>query len=95
METKEKNELIRDFMQAWEKGDDDLLYNTSWDWIMPVYIKIMDTLQNLDRPSKNHTCEGDMIEVNIFCHLRVADIEKMWEQIIVFIEWYNKTYPDS
>lgn len=67
----------------------ELFFHESWDWIMPVYVKIMDNLQHLDRPSKNHCCKGDEIEVDIFCHLRVADIHKMWQHVVLFIKWWN------
>lgn len=70
--------------------DQWLKYHESWDWLMPVVKNIKDYLQNLERPSRNHCCKGDMIEVDIQCHLWSIDIEKTWASCVDFINWYNE-----
>lgn len=73
-----------------------LEYHTSWEWIIPVIKKIKDYLQNMpERPSKNHCCQGDWLEVDIQCALWELDIEKTWKAVIAFIKWYNSQPPTN
>jgi hypothetical protein len=64
-------------------------YDESWDWLMPVYRKAKDTLQNIERPSKNHCCHGDSIEVDIHCAVTIIDIKRTFIHIVEFVEWWN------
>lgn len=64
-------------------------YHESWDWLMPVYRKIKDCLNKIDRPSNNHVCFGDGIEVDIHCAIQEVDILKAHNHIVEFIDWYN------
>lgn len=66
-----------------------LKYHSSWDWLMPVIKKIGDYLQTIDRPSKNHCCKGDLLEVDITCAIHEIDILLTHKAVIEFILWYN------
>jgi len=66
-----------------------LRYHESWDWLMPVYRSIKNYLDNIERPSNNHCCHGDLLEVEIHCALTSIDIEKAWQATLDFIDWYN------
>lgn len=75
---------------------DELKYHASWDWLMPVIRKIKDYLNNMpNRPTKNHCCQGDLIEVDIQCHLWELNIEKTWQHAVEFIKWYNSVRDDT
>lgn len=102
MNTQESNKLIAEFENRFFYGHPitsfggdtgnalpEMKYHSSWDWLMPIGKKICDYLQKLDRPSLNHCCKGDMIEVDILCHLRTYNLEKVYEHIVLFIQWYN------
>lgn len=65
-------------------------YCESWDWLMPVGKKIFDWLQEEIKTRPPHTASrGDLIECDISCAIREYDIEKAYEQVVRFIEWYN------
>lgn len=67
-----------------------LKFHSSWDWLMPVGKKIFDWLQEEIKTRPPHTASrGDLIECDISCAIREYDIEKAYEQIVRFIEWYN------
>lgn len=70
-----------------------VFYHTSWDWLMPVAKKILDYLQNIDRPSINHCCKGDLLEVDIQCAIREIDILNTHKYIVVWIQWHNQQKP--
>lgn len=68
-----------------------LLYHSSWDWLMPVVRKIYDILAEMLKKRPPHTaCHGDMIEVDIHCAIREVDILKTHDFVHQFIQWYNK-----
>jgi len=52
-----------------------LKYDSSWDWLMPVVVKIFELKPNND----------------FFCHLNfpVKDIKDVYKPVVQFIEWYN------
>jgi hypothetical protein len=79
------------YTQNFEIGKhlDQFKYHESWDELMPVYKKIRVLLDTLERPSKNHCCKGDSIEVDIHCALLSIDILKVNKYVIEFIEWWN------
>jgi len=68
---------------------DQLKYNESWDELMPVCRKIRDILDSIKRPSQNHCCKGDIIEVGIHCALQSIDILETHKYVVEFIEWWN------
>ncbi len=74
---------------GWLAGDEDLFYNAKWDWLMPALKKMRDYLQTMERPSKNHCCKGDMLEVDVTCALLEINIEKTYKNFIPLVQWYN------
>lgn len=60
-----------------------LSYHKSWDWLMPVAKKIV----NL--PDAEKESEGWYAKGNIETFLCMVDIEKVYEYVIKYIEWYN------
>jgi hypothetical protein len=79
------------FNNAWKDLQYWRFYHKKWDDIMPVYKRICDVLNEIPRPTRNHCCKGDEIEVDIQCWLREVNIDKMWNHIVKFIEWYNQS----
>lgn len=69
---------------------DQCLFHSSWDKIIPVYRKMRDFLQNMERPSRNHCCKGDMIELDASCALTEVNIEGVYKHIVDFINWHNE-----
>ena len=60
-------------------------YHSSWEWLMPVYIKIV-------REKLWDSYEEGVIIFNIL-YDRLADaegIDKVYESIVEFIKWYNQ-----
>jgi len=76
-------------------GDVNLRYHSSWDWIMPVLRKIKDWLNGMRRPSVNHCCTGDSIEVDIQCALWSIDIKKTFAYAVAWIKWQKEFIANS
>lgn len=68
---------------------EELKFNSDWNWFMDAYKKVKFILEKIDRPSKNHCCKGDSIEVDIHCAVTTINIERGYKHIIEFIEWWN------
>lgn len=58
-------------------------YHKSWSWLMPVVKKIV----NL--PDAEKESEGWYAKGSIETFLCMVDIEKVYEYVIKYIEWYN------
>lgn len=68
----------------------DLNYHNNWELLMDVGKKIFDWLQEDMKNRPPHTCtEGDLIEVDITCAIRVYNKEEAHKHIVRWIEWYN------
>lgn len=65
-------------------------YHKDWSLLMPVISKAREFLQNMERPSRNHCCKGDLIEVDLQCRLWEIDIEKTWKHTVELITWINE-----
>lgn len=59
---------------------DDVEYDTSWDWLMPVVEKI-----NMNSMGANIDYVRDVISLPI-----CSDISKVYSAVIQFIQWYNE-----
>lgn len=62
----------------------DLLYHKSWDWLMPVVEKI-NFLDHLNLWDKHNIDKFNLTE-----SIANVDIERTYELIVEFIEWYNE-----
>ena len=94
---KEQNKLIAEFMGLWyteenylynpqfEKAfkDDELLYNISWDWLIPV----IDKIYSSDYYIKYKESLGQFGE-GIFINTKF--IISTYNDVIEFINWYNQ-----
>ena len=96
MKINEGNHLIAEFMKS-----DDLFYESSWDWLMPVIRKI----NNLDKATQfsifktyaSCTVEkgGKFYKDFSFSHAEYitaeqTDIQACWKLVVRFISWYNE-----
>lgn len=68
---------------------EQLKFDSDWNWFMDAYKKVHKILDNVDRPSINHCCKGDSIEVDIQCAIMIIDIERAYKHLIEFIKWWN------
>lgn len=85
------NKLIANFMGILTDGDRTskhfgsklLQYHSSWDWLMPVVEKIVNT----------DVSEGFIViagEPSLFTIKIGRSIQTVWEATIQFIQWYNQ-----
>ena len=60
-----------------------LHFDVSWDWLMPVLKKCIDSFHDN--------------RFNIFTSLRLIDIDLCWKAAVEFVKWYNnhKIYADN
>lgn len=105
MKNKENNKIIADFMQhpfvkKWDESKypelnkfpyEKLKYDTSWDWLMPVVIKIKDYYVEWIRkystpvePSLKKCIDDLAFELTV-----TISIEGLYYAVIRFINWYN------
>lgn len=61
-----------------------LLYNSSWDWLMPVLSKILE-LTHDDKGNETYDSDEYYEILNL-----IPDIKKTYNGIVKFIEEYNK-----
>ena len=79
------------YPESCARGITALEYHSSWDLLMPVGKKIYDLLAEMAKKRPPSTaCHGDMLEVDIHCHIREYNLSKAHEAIYQFIQWYNK-----
>lgn len=71
-----------------EKNEDPkYLYNTSWDWLMPVVAKIDSKVNNITLPKES---EGWYAYHGMESLFMSGEIIPVYNRVIEFIEWYNK-----
>ena len=87
---KTDNELIADFMgfQYGQNSDHNglLKYNTSWNWLMPVVLKIEN---ELSKPGASKKVDW-VLWNDHFDGTVITDIEMVYKAVIGFIKWYNE-----
>ena len=64
--------------------EDNLRFHNSWDWLMPVLIKIQESYQGEEHHIKSCELHDDITSM-----LRELKIEWVWQSVIKFIKWYN------
>jgi hypothetical protein len=81
MNTSQKNIMIANFMQF--KKDisvHELMYDCSWDWLMPVVAKIVRDEEFLEDENREY-----LMDILPYAH-----IEDTYDVVIRFIQCYNK-----
>ena len=73
---------------------DDLLFNTSWDWLMPVVEKIGHELTSIDisflrMKDETYTTMTKIEELNL-CITNENPIDAVYTTVLNFIKWYNE-----
>ena len=87
------------YVPKYNSGDwftiDELLFNESWDWLMPVVEKIEllgysveKNFQRIDNDWQTLITKGNDI---LFQDFAEKSIDAMYCTLVSFIEWYNKT----
>lgn len=98
-EITEGNKLIAEFMSKenpFHEGQyivfdgfaytpDEMKFNTSWDWIMPVIQKIF-SMPFGDTPGLSGYFDRHMDEYSFGFH---CPIEFVFDKVVDFIKWYN------
>jgi len=93
--TEEPDVLERDLLKA---GTIECLghYQRSWDSLMPVYDKISNFYSNMtfDSGEVQSPLQDEWSNRigSITCAILDVNIEDTWDEIVNFIEWYNKEY---
>lgn len=79
------NEMIAEFMNVdkvdidtWLETESNLLYHKSWDWLMPVVVKIK---------GMNIEDEEMFNEIDFYA---TSSIENLYSAVVRFIEWVNE-----
>ena len=98
--TRENNKLIAEFMRVdqvdvdtWLDKNEELNYNSSWDWLMPVVEKIESL--SIVCFEKNLQEEGDYQALftkgnDIFiCHYADTSIEATYKTVVEFIKQHK------
>jgi hypothetical protein len=97
----EGNRLIAKFMNSFEnprdkdwmiynpggnpRKKDDALYHKSWDWLMPVVLKIFD----LKVVVAYEITEIQNLKDKLDDALLYLSCELLWKRVVEFIKWYN------
>lgn len=72
--------------------DRELKYHESWDWLMPVYIKINKLIQNKSNYDFKFGYEVDKLHLNMWNILESenCNINDFYITIVEFVKWYNE-----
>lgn len=69
--------------------DEDLKYHTSWDWIMPVWIKF----KNLHIKGITARHYHKQVCASFGNAILSGEIENAWSDAVMAINWYNNHQP--
>lgn len=76
-------------------GNFDLMkYNSSWDWLMPVYRKIRDIINDRSKYDKHTRTNYDLLELDVQMAICEVNIEKAFNSTVKFIECWNASQAD-
>jgi len=91
---KNENKLIADFMHLTNyKGLDDLKFNISWDWLMPVVEKCHEITDKKQRQFPESKDLDDPTGWRAWSYRRIelsTDIGLVFNDVVEFIKWYNQ-----
>lgn len=66
----------------------------SWDWLMPVYRKIRDIINDRSKYDKNTITTLDLLELDVQTAVCEVDFDKALNSIIRFISYWNVCQAD-
>lgn len=66
----------------------------SWDWLLPVYRKIRDIINDRAKLDNHTRTKGDLLELDAQMAICEVDIQKAFDSIVAFIKWYNTSLAD-
>ena len=69
-------------------SDDELRYDTSWDWLMPVVEKI-ESIKICNKGGAAVIINGTLCQINGISHIESTKIKAVYSAVIHFIKWYN------
>ena len=71
---------------------DDFKFNSSWDWLIPVFTKCWDKIEEFqfDTEKYDYATKEIFHEDYTFSDFIRADIESIYERVVEFIKWYNQ-----
>jgi len=69
-------------------------YHKSWDYLMPVYRKIRDILNERSKYDKHTRTEYNLLELDAQMAICEVNIEKAFISIVKFIEFWNVSKAD-
>lgn len=61
----------------------------SWDWLMPVYSKIRDIINNRSKYDKDTITTLDLLKLDVQTAICEVDFDKAFNSIIKFISYWN------
>jgi hypothetical protein len=87
----------------------NLLYHSSWDWLMPVIDKIDGSVDGINAiacveigkicckitPTKYSIKKDALIHYKTIQRVAIPKIEAVWKTVVAFIEWHNKQKKSS
>jgi len=62
---------------------DELRFNISWDWLMPVALKCVESAENMQADEWVSSIQTSVASYK-------STIESAYKEVIEFIKWYNK-----
>jgi hypothetical protein len=87
-----RNALVKEFQKMQGLPEKD--YYNSWDWLMPVYRKIRDIINERSKYDKHTRTSYDLLELDAQMAICEVDIEKAFISIVKFIECWNASKAD-
>lgn len=66
----------------------------SWDWLLPVYRKIRDIINDRAKLDKHTRTNGDLLELDAQMAICEVNIDKAYDSIVNFIKWWNASQAD-
>ena len=66
----------------------------SWDWLLPVYRKIRDIINDRAKLDNHTRTKGDLFELDAQMAICEVNIQKAFDSIVAFIKWYNTSLAD-
>ena len=73
---------------------DEWCFNSSWDWLMPVYRKIRDIINERSKYDKHTRTNYDLLELDVQMAICEVNIEKAFDSTVKFIECWNASQAD-